>query len=100
MKQRPLFLLLLVLGFSSAVAQQSIIDSLQKIVSLQKHDSIEISALLGLSYEFLRSDLIKTKSYAFQALALSNQINKDFGKSAAYQYLLTIYQTSGKLDSA
>ena len=81
-------------------SQSNYIDSLQQIASLQKHDSIEIQALLNLSNEFLRKDIAKSKMYAFQALKVSNAIDKDFGKNGAYIYLVAVCQNEGKIDSA
>ncbi|MFO0506097.1 MAG: hypothetical protein ACK5X6_04500 [Chryseotalea sp.] len=39
---------------SYVAAQSPRIDSLKKIVSLEKHDTVELDALLQLSNEFLR----------------------------------------------
>lgn len=82
------------------VAQHSVIDSLQRIVSLERHDTTELNALLNLSNEFLRKDLLKAKVYAHQAVTLAQSIKKDVRLANGYQYLITLSQNSGQIDSA
>ncbi len=79
--------------------QSKYIDSLQHIVTLHHRDSMEIEALLNLTNEFLRKDFDRAKTYAYQALALSNAIKKDFGKNSAYHYLIALHQNAGRTDS-
>lgn len=93
-------LLLVALSVSSLYGQTKIIDSLQRIISLQKHDTTELNALNGLSFEFLRKDLSKTKSYANQTIKLARSLNAITQLGNGYFYLVTSHQNSGKLDSA
>lgn len=98
---RETFLILLALStFVTASAQTRVIDSLQRIVSLQRHDTVELNALAGLSLEFLRKDLSKTKLYAHQAVSLARSLNAVWQLGNGYFYLVTSHQNSGNLDSA
>ncbi|MBX2895707.1 MAG: tetratricopeptide repeat protein [Cyclobacteriaceae bacterium] len=84
----------------SLSAQNRIIDSLQQIVALQKHDTIELTALTGITNEYLRLDLQKAKKYAFQTVALAKATNQDRWLSGCYNYLTTIYREAGLPDSS
>ncbi len=92
--------MLLLICAGTVSAQSRKIDSLQRIVDLHRHDTVEINALLGLSYEFMRKDLGKTKSYAYQTIALSKSLNSTWQLGAGYFYLVSSHQNSGLLDSA
>lgn len=84
----------------SAFTQNPLIDSLQHIIELQKRDTVELNALLILSFEFSRKDIDKAKSYAHRATALASKIGNDSKLSGAYQYLVGLHQSSGRMDSA
>ncbi|MBL0743550.1 tetratricopeptide repeat protein [Chryseolinea lacunae] len=84
----------------TAVAQSHVIDSLQRVVALQRHDSLEMEALLDLTNEFMRRDLQQAKAYAREALQLSKTRQSVYGISSAYSYLVTTNQNLGFPDSA
>ncbi len=84
----------------TAFAQSNVIDSLQHIVALQRHDTTELHAMLGLTYEYLRRDLPKAKRTALQVISLADTRHEVRWLSGAYNYLITIYQQTGNLDSA
>ena len=94
----PVFLL--VFGAEILCAQPSLIDSLQRIVSLQHHDTTELNALLNLSNEFLRKDLQKAKVYAHQSVTLAQALKKNHRLANGYGYLVALSQNSGEPDSA
>ena len=94
------FTIAIIFSAQALAAQTTVIDSLQHIVSLQQYDSTELNALLNLSNEFLRKDLLKSKVYAHQAVALAQSLKKDNRVANGYQYLVAISQSSGKPDSA
>lgn len=81
-------------------AQNSVSDSLRRIVSLQRHDSTELNALLNLSFELSRNDPPNAKVYAHQAVKLAQVLKKDSRVANGYQYLVTLSQSSGQPDSA
>jgi two-component system, NarL family, sensor histidine kinase UhpB len=83
-----------------ASAQTKVIDSLERIVTLQRHDTTELHALLGLTNEFLRKDLQQSKKFALQVVSLANTPQEVRWLSTAYNYLITVYQQSGEVDSA
>jgi two-component system, NarL family, sensor histidine kinase UhpB len=82
------------------VAQTPVIDSLQRIVALQKHDTVELTALNGITNEYLRLDLQKAKKNALQTVVLAKATNQDRWLSGGYSYLTTIYREIGLPDSA
>ncbi len=85
---------------SYVAAQSPRIDSLKKIVSLEKHDTVELDALLQLSNEFLRKDLTQTKRYSFKIISLAKAKEEAKWLAGAYNYQVTINQQMGKTDSA
>lgn len=84
----------------SAFAQSRVIDSLQRIVDLQRRDTIEVISLLNLTNEYLRRDFNKSMVMAHRAKSLSQSISFPSGISGSYGYLVTLHQGSGKPDSA
>lgn len=82
------------------LAQTPLIDSLQRIVALHRHDTIELTALNGLTNEYLRSDLQKAKRNALQTVTLAEATNQNRWLSGGYNYLTTIYREIGQPDSA
>jgi two-component system, NarL family, sensor histidine kinase UhpB len=80
--------------------QTNVIDSLQRIVALQRHDTTELHALLGLTNEFLRRDLKQSKKFALQVVSLADTRQEVRWLASAYNYLITVYLQSGGLDSA
>lgn len=93
-------ILLLLLCTEIASAQNSVVDSLQRIVALQRHDTTELHALLGLTNEFLRKDLQQAKKLALRVVSLADIPQEVRWLASAYNYLITCYQQSGGLDSA
>ncbi len=90
----------MVLSVETLCAQTTLIDSLQRIVALQRHDTTELHALLGLTNEFLRKDLAQAKKLALRVVSLADTPQEVRWLSTAYNYLITCYQQSGGLDSA
>ncbi len=90
----------MVLSVETLCAQTTLIDSLQRIVALQRHDTTELHALLGLTNEFLRKDLAQAKKLALRVVSLADTPQEVRWLSTAYNYLITCYQQSGRLDSA
>ena len=98
--KRGIEILLLLLCVEIASAQSPVIDSLQRIVALQRHDTTELHAILGLTNEFLRKDLQQAKKLALRVVSLADTPQEVRWLSSAYNYLITCYQQSGGLDSA
>ena len=97
---KTLITIFLILLSHLLLAQSNVVDSLQKIVSLQRHDTTEVNALVSLAYEFLQKDLGKVKSYAYQVVTLSRSINAVPQLGNGYFYLISSHQNNGNLDSA
>jgi two-component system, NarL family, sensor histidine kinase UhpB len=83
-----------------ATGQSHVIDSLRQIVALQRHDTIELEALLSMANEYLRKDMAMAKRYSLEVAALADSPSKAKWLGAAYNYLVTVYQQTGKPDSA
>ena len=98
--KRGIKILLLLLYVEIASAQNPVIDSLQRIIALQRHDTTELHALLGLTNEFLRKDLQQAKKSALRVVSLADTPQEVRWLASAYNYLITCYQQSGGLDSA
>ncbi len=61
---------------------------------------MELRALLSLANEFLRKDLSIAKRYSFQIVNQANAQAEAKWLGGAYNYLVSIYQQTGKPDSA
>lgn len=83
-----------------ATAQNGKIDSLQRIVSLQRHDSTEANALALLAVEFLQRDLNKAKATAQQMVVLARSLSLAPQLGNGYLYLINAHRGLGKIDSA
>ncbi len=99
MKKSILIVVMLIYA-TSVSAQENVIDSLERIVSLHRNDTTEINTLLLLCNEFMRKDLKKVKSFAHQAIILSRTKEAIQQEGNAYFYLVSAHQNSGDLDSA
>ncbi|MBL7835343.1 MAG: tetratricopeptide repeat protein [Cyclobacteriaceae bacterium] len=76
------------------------IDSLRQIVALNRHDTLEVKALLGLTNEFLRKDVSQARLYAQQVVRTSSQLNYPYGMCAGYGYMVSMFQSGTQTDSA
>jgi two-component system sensor histidine kinase UhpB len=84
----------------AAAAQSNVIDSLQQIVALNRQDTVELEALLQLTNQFSRKDISKAKQFSLQLVAQADPRSEVKWLGAAYNYLITMSQQSGQLDSA
>ncbi len=101
MQKFVLYFVILILATAEVCSGQTkVIDSLQRIVALQRHDTTELHALLGLTNEFLRKDMAQAKKLAVRVVSLADTPQEVRWLSTAYNYLITCYQQSGGLDSA
>lgn len=66
----------------------------------QRHDTLEVKAILGLTNEFLRKDIAQARNYAQQAIRTSSQIQYAYGLCSGYVYLTSLSQSALKRDSA
>jgi signal transduction histidine kinase len=98
--KKSILFLILILSISTLSAQDNVIDSLQKIVALQRHDTTEINVMLMLAYEFIRKDLNKVNAYSHEVIRLARIKKAIAQEGSGYFYLVTSHQNSGNLDSA
>ncbi len=92
--------MLLILCAGTISAQRNVIDSLLRIESLQRHDSLELRVLLNLTDEFLRKDFEQAKHYAYRSISLARSLQIETNLSTGYSYMITLHQNTGQLDSA
>ena len=83
-----------------ASAQQSLIDSLESIVALNKKDLGTGWALNTLSMELVRNDVQKAKKYLWRSIEIGKSLKHGITLSAAYSLLVTVYQNAAQTDSA
>lgn len=100
MRLRNYFIGLFCFCFSFVHAQQSLVDSLESIIELNKNDVETGRALNTLSMELMRNDVIKAKKYLWKAVEIGKSLKQGKTLSAAYSLLVTIYQNAAQLDSA
>jgi signal transduction histidine kinase len=81
-------------------AQTAVIDSLLLEAAKHTRDTNEIRTLDRLGSEFMRRDMGRAKSYAWQQLALAKAIGTNFGIPGAYAGLVALHQNEGRMDSA
>jgi len=79
-----LFSLLIFLLSAQCFAQNSQIDSIKKVLSVAKEDSLKVNSLLALSREFFSISPQEAISYATDARDLAQKI--DYKKGLAYSY--------------
>src|SRR5688500_16051333 len=100
MRLRSVFIGFFCFCFSSVHAQQSLIDSLESIIALNKNDVETGRALNTVSMELVRTDITKAKKYLWKAVEIGKSLNHARTLSAAYSLLITIYQNAAQIDSA
>jgi signal transduction histidine kinase len=91
----PIFFLLL---FATVTAQR--IDSLLQVVAQSNKEMEELKASNSLAVEFMRNDIPRAKMYLFNTISLSKSLRSNLYLSSAYAQLVSLYQNSGKMDSA
>lgn len=94
-----LFYLIIYLALSSN-AQQSLVDSLNKVIAENKDEAEVMRAYNDLAYEYSRTDLAKTRSMLAEAIVIGKRINNLRRLSGSYAQLVYVLQDTGKPDSA
>jgi two-component system sensor histidine kinase UhpB len=91
-----LFTSLVVDGYT----QTKTIDSLERMLALQPHDTTELRILNKLAFEYSRKDLMKMKQMANRILRTAHEPAHVNFRSAAFSYLISYHYRTGALDSA
>jgi signal transduction histidine kinase len=99
---KRLFLFIFILHFlpSLSQAQQSIEDSLNKVIAENKNDADVAKAYSGLAYEYSRKDAAKAWAYTNAAIAIAKKINDSKRLSTSYVQLVYWFHNAGKPDSS
>ena len=96
--------LLFILFFSSVISysfsQNESIDSLKNVLRITKVDTLRISAMDDLTWEYLYSDIDSAKKYVWDALRLSELSHNEAWIAITKQSLATIYFQTAEFDSA
>jgi signal transduction histidine kinase len=100
LKKLLLFLLISFLGTTFSRGQQSVEDSLNKIIAESKNEADVAKAYSGLAYEYSRKDAVKAREYINAAIAIGKRINDSKRLSTSYSQLVYLFHDSGKPDSA
>jgi len=87
---------ILVFFFCSYCFSQNLrIDSLRKVLSVEKDDSLKVNTLLALSQEFFSTGPEEAINYALQAKDLATKIKYTNGLAHAYKYIGMAYYMQG-----
>ena len=86
------YLLLFFTFFLSFISEADPTDSLRIVMENTRDIPTKVDLLNQISWEYNRSDLLLTKEYAQQALALSEKYNYEKGRARAYN-LIAIVET-------
>lgn len=95
-----IFLVLFFLRPFFSQAQQSVEDSLNKIIAESKNEGDVAKAYNGLAYEYSRKDPVKSRAYLEAAIAIGKKINDLKRLSSSYSQLVSLVHGAGKPDSA
>ncbi len=88
------------ISISPIIAQVRVADSLKKILSGERNDSLKIILLRDIGYAYEQTNPIESSNYYLQAITLSKKINNSYQYLAALNDYGNLYITSGKYDSA
>ena len=99
---KRVFIFALILHFLPVLskAQQSLEDSLNKVIAESKDEADVSRAYNALAYEYTRKDPVKARHYLSQAIAIAKKINNPRRLSNSYSQLLYLVYESGRPDSA
>jgi two-component system, NarL family, sensor histidine kinase UhpB len=97
----PLLLLSMLFGWCTlCTAQQSVEDSLHKVVAENKNEAEVAKAYNSLAYEYSRKDLAKSRNYLNAAIAIGKRTGNFTRLSASYSQLVYLLHDYGNPDSA
>ena len=84
-----------------AFAQTQSIDSLKKVLQIQKTDTDKVNTMCALAWrEVMESDFKSASNYAQTGLNLAKKIDFKYGEAYAYKSFGIIYEYKGYSDSA
>src|SRR6476620_5814407 len=98
---KKLFWLILFLPIiCSSQMTQSAIDSVVAVLPSMKEDSVKVNTLNLLAKNLRKSNPANGKSYAENALAISQRIHWNDGIASSYRSIATIMSASGDYENA
>ncbi len=93
--KKLLFSLSLIFFSTFCFSQNGETDSLKKVLSVEKEDSIRVNILLALSQNYFSSGPEEAINYAVQAKNLASKIEYTIGLAHAYKYIGIAYYMQG-----
>ncbi len=84
----------------AASAQQSLEDSLTKVIADNKDEGEVARAYNSLAFEYSRKDLVRSRGYLNAAIAIGKRIANYKRLSSSYSQLVYLLHDTGKPDSA
>lgn len=86
MRKKIVFYVFILFSFSTqCIAQNAQIDSIKKVLSAAKEDSLKVNSLLALSKEFFSASPQEAINYATEAKALAEKIHYKSGLAYSYK---------------
>jgi two-component system sensor histidine kinase UhpB len=81
-------------------AQQNLVDSFHRVIAESKDEGEVAKAYNGLAFEYSRKDLVKSRGYLNEAIAIGKRTGNFTRLSASYSQLVYMLHDYGKPDSA
>ena len=100
MKKKLFLILILFLLPHITRAQQSVEDSLKKVIAEYKDEGEVVRAYNDLAFEYTRKDPAKARAYFAAAITIAKKINNTKKLSGTYANLANLLYNTGKPDSA
>lgn len=100
MKRLHIFVFILILCPFISPAQQSVEDSLKKIIASNKDEAEIAKAYNALGYEYTPKDVGKARAYFAAAIVIGKKINNLKRLSSSYSALVYLFHDVGRPDSA
>ncbi len=94
------FIVIFLLAFVSVGRSQSVLDSLESVLSGTTSDSLRVRLLLTLSSKFQYIDFSKAESYAERALKIAEEKNWGWAKVKSYEHTAVLARTTGNYTKA
>jgi two-component system, NarL family, sensor histidine kinase UhpB len=100
MKRPFIFVAILFLSPLISRAQQTVEDSLNKVIGANKDEAEVARAYNSLAFEYSRKDLTRSRVYLNTAIAIGKRIRNYKRLSSSYSQLVYLLHDTGKPDSA
>jgi signal transduction histidine kinase len=100
LRKQLLLVFLFFIQLPNIGAQQSLEDSLHKVIADYKDEGEVARAFNSLAYEYSRKDLVKSRAYLNNAIAIGKRINNVKRLTSSFSQLVYLLHDTVKPDSA